>query len=155
MDSKNPWQGRKYFLVNSLELAWVADFNAKEVIGAARHEVTLADFGMFAYRGLEAVEMFFRLSLQGDVDNDRNRSFRIGCIQDRRVAADNARLFHQLDASQTRRRGKPDFLRQFRVALACVETQKPQNVPIFVVEGSHGRLFNFLQRYFRFWIYSQ
>ncbi len=76
--------------MDPLELAGILHLDLQKIIGSPRHQKALLDLGVTPDSRLETVEVFFRLPLQRNVDDDGNRALGLTAIEEDRIATDDA-----------------------------------------------------------------
>src|SRR3954453_7238720 len=77
--------------------------DAQQVIGLAGHQIAFQHLGALPDGGLEGVEPFLDLLLQGDADEDVDRQIDQRRIDQRHIGPDHSALLPRLDAPQAGR----------------------------------------------------
>src|SRR5690606_31592255 len=72
VNPQNTRHFRQDLLMDPLELARIADFDAQQIVSASGHQKALLDFRMLPHGRLEPVQIFFCLPFKCDVDDDGN-----------------------------------------------------------------------------------
>ena len=106
--------------VQAFEIGWVAAGHAQQVVGLARHEVTLHDLRNPPGGFLEQLQVALFLTLQGDTDEHVGGKAGFGRVEQRHIAADQSAVLQRAHTPQGRRLGQGDPLGEFDVAQATV-----------------------------------
>ena len=127
--------------MDTLERAGARNFNPQDIIRAAGHQEAFLNFRMFPHSSFEPVEVILGLPLQRDVDNHGDGALDLAIVDQRRIPADDAGFFQELDAPETRGGRQPDFRGQCRIADPPVQTKEPEKVAVDRIYRFHAYSF--------------
>src|SRR5699024_10407636 len=100
VNTRNAGEHRKDVLVDPFEVVGMLDVDPQLIVGITCHQVAFADFRVPAHRCLEASEIVLGLSLQADLDDDRDPFTLRGAPDDGGIAAYNPLLLKDFHPPQ-------------------------------------------------------